>query len=323
MKNCIFTFAIISIMVCCSDLADAQNVPYYYKEGDPRIEYFNSTKSQMEKVAEEYEAWRTNPAEILAKLGPDKDWEEDVKKAKATNGHVVVAEIKPGEPVELCMLPADIAKVTHLKLTGRAYKWNVYDAYATQQFVEKLKNLKVLNMRDLDCEVFDLECNNLEKYVAPANCKAFMIGTFFCNLKELILFNNLEVISSANYGPMQPGYGKTYGLHTGKMREVTVPEGVVYIANIVIDSKCEKITLPSSLRQVYCISRVALGMRRIDVKNLKEIHLKSMEPPIIGEYQCDLTYEQTSRINLYVPKGTKGAYMKHLTWRNFNIIECD
>lgn len=314
MRTLLFILALFLISID----SYSQAPKYTYKEGDPRAAYFGSRERDIKKVADAYEAWREQHSVLLEQLGSDTDWEEDMQAAKKENGHIVVAEIIPGEDIELCMTPEDIQKVTHLKLTGRAYKWSEYDATATENFILRLKNLKVLNLRDLDCEEFTLESHRkLEKIVLPANCSAFG-SSQFNNLKEIVFNNRLVVVGEAIKGTISPEYHTTInGLSTGKMKQVIFPEGVECISRLQINGNCEMITFPATLKEVknLCLDRF------IKQLNLKEIYIKSNTPPYIEKYNCKIKYEQAKNITLYVPIGSKDAYLKHIVWRSFNIVE--
>ena len=119
------TILVASALMVCGFVSAQNYVAVDLKPGDVRRGYPDkvNTTEQMKALVEEYDKTRERHDLLIASLGPDKDWEADVAKAKAEGGHVIEAVIVPGENAEMCMMPADAAKVTHLRLTGRAYKW--------------------------------------------------------------------------------------------------------------------------------------------------------------------------------------------------------
>lgn len=323
-------FIISSILFALALSSSAQVVTnegilvFPFKKGDPRVKE-RSLGVGFEVFADEIEAWREKPSDILAGLGEDLDWAEDVKKANASGGHVVVAEIVPGESAELCMTPADASKVTHLKLTGRAMKWGAYGPtdLKLDVFLRKLKNLKVLNLRDLDCEIIYLDrFNNVEKIVLPANCTSARV-TGNKNLQNLVFGPKFEafgyVIYDTNKKYYQTDMTNSF-IDLGAMKTFNFPEGVAYIGGFTFGKATQSVTFPSTLKLIeyfgdtFTMSPYA----HMQIPALKEIHVNALTPPRIKEFPFE--YEHLKNVTLYVPRGTKDVYMKDLKWRNFGAI---
>lgn len=314
-RSILAAFAIMA----CGSLCAQNKIVLEYEEGDPRAKYKGDVTQEL---VDEYEAWRESHDYLLSQLGPDLDWEKDVENAKKTGGHVVEATIVPNEKIELCMTPADAYKVTHLKLKGRAFQWGRYDgrSIGLYDFIKSMKNLKVLNLRDLDCEMLYLgNRNNLEKLVLPANCTATSIP-YRTHLKNIVFNSRLECLGEASYsnkktysaGFLRPGIG------TELFKELVIPHGVVYISELALFDETEKIVLPSTIKAIGRLGSISVFQH---VKNLKEFHVMTPEPPATESY---LEYKHLQNVTLYIPTGSKEAYSKHLVWRNFgNIIEKD
>lgn len=313
--------AVFAIAVCGS-LCAQNKIVLEYEEGDPRAKYKIQIGQELQELVEEYEAWRESHDFLLTQLGPDLDWEKDVENAKKTGGHVVEATIGPNENVELCMTPADVYKVTHLKLKGRAFQWANYDpqGLGLYNFLKKMKNLKVLNLRDLDCEMFYMSnYGNIEKLVLPANCTATRFS-YRKKLKTIVFNSRLECLGEALYRN-----NKTYstgflsvGIGTELFKELTIPHGVLFIAELSLSDNCEKIVLPSTIKAIGRLGNMGSIQH---VKSLKEFHVMTPEPP---ETDSNLEYEHLKNVTLYVPVGSKNTYSRHLFWRNFgNIVEKD
>lgn len=313
------------LYVCALNCVAQTIVPHI--PGDPRIKRLDN--ETFSKYADAIEAWRENPADLLAAIGEDLDWAEDVNKAKSSGGYVVEAEIKYGEPIELCMTPADAYKVTHLKLTGRAFKWGEYDQddLNLDVFLRKLKNLKVLNLRDLDCELINLDrFSNVEKIVLPANCTGARI-TGNNKLKNLVFGPRFEGFGYVVYGGNTKYYETdmtTSFLDLGAMKTFKFPEGVLFIGGFTFGTATQSVTFPSTLKIIEYFGE-AFTMSPFahqQIPSLKEIHVNATIPPKIRNFPFE--YEHLKNVTLYVPRGSKAAYMKDLKWRNFgNIVEED
>lgn len=320
--------SIIFALLCAistSSFSQRAEFEYKYKQGDPRNEYFSKGYYDFPNFVKRYEQFRESHESVLNRIGPDTLWLKEIDLAKKEGGHIVEAVINPSEEIELCMTPADAEKVTHLKLTGRAYKWGEYTAYNMVRFVSKLKKLKVLNLRDLDCEllfvpIFEI---TVPKLILPANCKAYGISlTSSFHMKEVVYNEDLEAIASiVDFGPMVKEYMKSDGLHTLEMKNVVVPSKVEYIAGIYFHEKCEMLTLPNSLKEIGGMEFYNPARLNRNFKNLKKIRINRAEPPFIKKYDNKISYEQAKNIILSVPKGCKEAYSKDVVWRLFNIIE--
>ena len=327
--------AAIAVIACGGMFAQNQNcLVVDFEPGDSRVNWeeprlLYGEKTRNAKVAE-YENSRERHGLFIAALGPDKDWEADVIKAKEEGGHVVEAVITPGELAELCMSPADAANVTHLKLTGRAFKWQVYGPDSEDlklgEFLLRMPKLKVLNLRDLDCELFRVNGpKTLQKIVMPANCTStqftyippkivYPSNRLLC-IGEHSVENGKRVLSMSMFGG---------GFNTANLKEVEFPEGLLYIAELWVREDCQKIVFPSTLKRIESFGRAGSygDVTAFQIKNLREVHLKSATPPELGHF--DYKYEHLINATLYVPKGSKSAYMKHLKWRQFgNIVEED
>ena len=320
--------SIIFALLCAistSSFSQRTEFEYKYKQGDPRNEYFSKGYYDFPNFVKRYEQFRESHESVLNRIGLDTLWLKEIDLAKKEGGHIVEAVINPSEEIELCMTPADAEKVTHLKLTGRAYKWGEYTAYNMVRFVSKLKKLKVLNLRDLDCEllfvpIFEI---TVPKLILPANCKAYGISlTSSFHMKEVVYNEDLEAIASiVDFGPMVKEYMKSDGLHTLEMKNVVVPSKVEYIAGIYFHEKCETLTLPYSLKEIGGMEFYNPARLNRNFKNLKKIRINRAEPPFIKKYDNKISYEQAKNIILSVPKGCKEAYSKDVVWRLFNIIE--
>ena len=321
-------------LVTCSSVFAQNNerIVVDFEPGDARRKYEHPNRiystSQEAEFVEEFEKTRERHDLFIYALGPDSDWAADVEKAKAEGGYVIEAVITPGENAELCMLPTDAEKVTHLKLTGRAFKWLAYgpdsEELKLREFLLRMPNLKVLNLRDLDCEIYWVNGpKTLEKIVMPANCTSAMFD--YIPPKIVYPSNRLLAIGreSIENGKRVLSMGEMMmggGFNTSRLREVEFPEGLLYIAELWIRDDCQKLVFPSTLKRIESFGRY-MGFASV-LKNLKEVHLKSATPPELGQF--NYKYEHLKGATLYVPRGTKDVYMKHLNWRQFgNIVEED
>ena len=113
------------LSVCVN--AQSTKFSYKYKKGDPRNEYFSESNwNSFPKFVARYENFREPHENVLKRIGQDTLWIKEVDLVKKNGGYIVEAVINPDGEIELCMSPADMEKVTHLKLKGRAYKWGEY-----------------------------------------------------------------------------------------------------------------------------------------------------------------------------------------------------
>lgn len=328
LKHCLSLILCVCALNCAAQFREDISSLFPIRKGDPRVEY-RDIYTGYDVVVDKYEKWREDPATILARLGDDLDWAEDVKKAKEIGGHVVEATMKPGELAELCMLPADAEKVTHLKLSGRALKWGVYgpEELKLDVFLRSLKNLKVLNLRDLDCEIISLDrLKTVEKIVLPANCSSASI-TGNDKLKDVVFGPRFEALGNVVYETDKKYYetGLTRSFfNMGLMEDVEFPEGLIYIGGFRFGTKTRSVTFPSSLKLIEYFGDTFAYPPTIgqQIPALKEIHVKTVTPPVV--YHFPFKYEHLKNITLYVPKGAKENYLKDLKWRNFgSIVEED
>lgn len=325
--------AALAVVACGSLFGQNSSLVVDFPIGDSRANWkepnvYYSKKVKKEKI-EEYENTRERHDLLIAALGPDKDWEADVAKAKEEGGYVVEAVIKYGENIEMCMSPADAANVTHLKLSGRAYQWYVYgpDDLKLADFLNRMPKLKVLNLRDLDCELYWVRGpKTLQKLVFPANCAS----TIFTYIPPQIVYPSNRLLA-IGYEAVENGKRvfsmgdiASVGVNTSNLKEMEFPEGLLYIAELWVREDCQKLVFPSTLKRIESFGRAGSfgDVTAFQIKNLREVHLKSATPPELGHF--DYKYEHLKNATLYVPKGSKSAYTQHLKWRQFgNIVEED
>ncbi|MBP5340601.1 MAG: leucine-rich repeat protein [Prevotella sp.] len=99
----------------------------------------------------------------------------------------------------------------------------------------------------------------------------------------------------------------------GSLKEVNIPEGVLYIGNMNLYSMyaISTITFPNSLQLMgYFILK--------DCRSLKEVHIKAVVPPD-AENEYLLPFENMT-VPLYVPKGCKEIYQTSKVWSVFSNI---
>lgn len=204
-------------------------------------------------------------------------------------------------------------EVEKLKVTGDINGDDVYE-------IRRMANLKYLNLKDAHI------VEGGESYYRSYKTKPGVIGesmfAWLPSLEEVILPTDIETIDSDAF-------------YSSGVKNIVIHEGVKRIGNqAFVDNKFTSIKLPQSLEIVEYCAFLSSKLEEITIpENVREIgrsaflchELKIVRikahPETLTSVGDDAFQDVYRTATLYIPKGTKEAYVKTELGRFANIVE--